>query len=118
MKVLGRLGVAGYQPYERMGLWLRRELCPFVERVLLSPRTLGRGIFNPQTIRAVVKQHVERRTNHTALLLALLIFELGQREFVDGDAVHPALGIDSNPDATYSGLAGSGQSRSTVPSLG
>lgn len=118
MKVLGRLGVAGYQPYERMGLWLRRELRPFVERLLLSQRTLGRGIFNPQTIRAVVKQHVERRTNHTALLLALLIFELGQREFVDGDAVDRALGLDSNPDATYSGLVGSGQSRSTVSSLG
>src|SRR5436305_5485298 len=26
MKVLAKLGVPGYQPYERLGLWLRREL--------------------------------------------------------------------------------------------
>jgi asparagine synthase (glutamine-hydrolysing) len=85
MKILGKLGVAGYQPYERMGLWLRRELRPFVKQILLDERTLDRGVFRPETVARVVENHLEQRYNHTALLLAMLIFEVGQREFVDGD---------------------------------
>ena len=86
MKVLGKLGVPGYQPYERLGLWLRRELRPMVEDLVLSDRTLDRGVFEPDTARQVAENHFQRRQNHTALLLAMLIFELGQREFVDGES--------------------------------
>jgi asparagine synthase (glutamine-hydrolysing) len=85
LKVLGKLGVRGYQPYERLGLWLRQELRPFVERLLLSDRCLGRGVFDPDTVRGVVRGHLAGRRNHTFLLLALLIFEQGQREFRDGE---------------------------------
>jgi asparagine synthase (glutamine-hydrolysing) len=82
-RVLAKLGVPGYQPYERLGLWLRRELAPMVERILLNPRCLDRGIFHPETVRAVVEQHLAARRNHTFLLMALMIFELGQRAMVD-----------------------------------
>src|SRR5205814_273208 len=40
-RVLAKLGVKGYQPYERLGLWLRRQLRPLVERLLLDDRCLG-----------------------------------------------------------------------------
>ena len=82
-RVLAKLGVRGYQPYERLGLWLRRELRPLVERLLLSDQCLGRGVFDPDALRAVVANHLDRGANHTYLLLALMIFETGQREFVD-----------------------------------
>jgi asparagine synthase (glutamine-hydrolysing) len=85
LKVLAKLGVRGYQPYERLGRWLREELRPLVGRLLLSERCLERGIFNPPAVRAIVDQHLRGR-NHTYLLLAMMIFELGQREFIDGDA--------------------------------
>jgi hypothetical protein len=85
LKVLAKLGVKGYQPYERLGLWLRRELRGFVERTLLAPRCLDRGIFRPQTVRTVVADHLDGRANHTFLLLALLIFEIGQQQFIDGE---------------------------------
>src|SRR5262249_14425971 len=85
-RVLAKLGVKGYQPYERLGLWLRRELRPSVERVLLSDRCLGRGVFHPDAVRSVVANHLERGANHTYLLLALMIYETGQREFVDAPA--------------------------------
>jgi len=84
-RVLAKLRVHGYQPYERMGLWLRRELRPLLEQTLLSPRCLDRGILRADTVRSVVAQHCEHRRNHTFLLLALLIFELGQRFLVDED---------------------------------
>jgi asparagine synthase (glutamine-hydrolysing) len=83
MKVLSKLGVPGYQPYERLGLWLRRELAPVVRDILLDPRTLDRGVFRPAGIRAVVRRHLEQGHNHTFLLMALMIFELGLRRLVD-----------------------------------
>ncbi|MGD9644493.1 MAG: asparagine synthetase B [Pirellulales bacterium] len=89
MKVLAKLGVPGYQPYERLGLWLRRELAPLVRDLLLTERTLERGVFRPDTLRSVVRQHLDHERNHTFLLLALMIFEMGQREFIDGEAYDP-----------------------------
>jgi asparagine synthase (glutamine-hydrolysing) len=80
-RVFAKLGVKGYQPYERLGLWLRRQLRPLVESTLLAERCLDRGLFDPDTVRAVVGDHMAGRTNHTFLLLALMIYETGQREF-------------------------------------
>jgi asparagine synthase (glutamine-hydrolysing) len=91
LKVFAKLGVKGYQPYERLGLWLRQELRPLVEQTLLSHRCLDRGIFNPPAVRRVVDGHLNRGRNHTFLIMAMMIFEFGQREFVDGDG-YPAQG--------------------------
>jgi asparagine synthase (glutamine-hydrolysing) len=85
MKVLAKLGAPGFQPYERLGLWLRRELRPVVERILLSDRCRDRGVFHPDTVAAVVRQHMTGERNLTYLIMALMIFEQGQREFHDGD---------------------------------
>jgi asparagine synthase (glutamine-hydrolysing) len=85
-RVLSKLRVRGYQPYERLGLWLRRELRPLVEKILLDDRCLERGIFQPDTLRNVVQQHFENHRNHTYLLMALLVLEKGQRKFIDADA--------------------------------
>jgi asparagine synthase (glutamine-hydrolysing) len=90
LKVLAKLGVRGYQPYERLGLWLRRDLRPLVERILLSRRCLDRGLFNPSGVRSVVDGHLNQRRNHTYLIMAMMIFELAQREFADGDGVSDA----------------------------
>jgi asparagine synthase (glutamine-hydrolysing) len=82
-RVFAKLGVPGYQPYERLGLWLRRDLQPLVRRILLSEQCLSRGLFDPQAVRAVVDDHMHARKNHTYLLLALLVYEVGQQELVD-----------------------------------
>lgn len=83
MRVMAKLGVRGYQPYERLGLWLRRELEPLVRSVLLSEQCLDRGVFRPGTVSRVVGQHFRSERNHTYLLMAMMIFELGQRTFAD-----------------------------------
>jgi hypothetical protein len=85
LRVLSKLGVAGYQPYERLGLWLRRRLHPFVSALLLSDRSLDRGLFDPAMVRRIIDDHRTGRRNHTFLLMAMLIFETGQRQFVDDD---------------------------------
>ena len=83
MRVSAKLGLKGYQPYERLGLWLKRELKPFVEGVLLSDEFMGRGLFRPDAVKRVVADHMATRANHTFLLMSLLIFELGQRMLSD-----------------------------------
>ncbi len=83
MKVLGKLGFKGHQPYERLGLWLRTSLRTLVEEILLSSECLDRGVFVPETVRGVVKQHLGNQRNHTFLLLSMMIFEMGQRRFAD-----------------------------------
>lgn len=92
MRVLAKLGVRGYQPYERLGLWLREDLRQLVERTLLSERCLERGIFDPPAVRALVDGHLNRGRNYTYLLLAMMAFEMGQRMFLDGDGLSPSAG--------------------------
>lgn len=77
-RILAKLGVKGYQPYEKMGLWLRRELKPLVSDLLLKDGLSDRGIFNPDTISDVVQSHNSGK-NHTYLILALLILEKQMR---------------------------------------
>jgi len=81
-KILAKLGVRGYQPYERLGLWLRRELRPLVGQLLLSDRFLARGVFEPATVKHVVESHWNG-ANFTFLIMALMTFEVGQQEFLE-----------------------------------
>ncbi len=78
-RVFAKLNVPGYQPYERLGLWLRRELKPLVERTLLCDECLDGGLFDPNTLRGVVRQNNTNQRNHTFLIMALMLYELGHR---------------------------------------
>jgi hypothetical protein len=84
MKVYAKLGVPGYQPYERLGLWLARDLRPLVRRLLLSEKFHGRGVFAPEAVAQIISQHEARTHNHTFLIMAMMIFEIAQEELFDG----------------------------------
>jgi asparagine synthase (glutamine-hydrolysing) len=77
LKVGAKLGWRGYQPYERLGLWLRHELRLFAESVVTSEQFLGSGLFRPDAVRRVVGQHMSGQANHTFLIMSLVIFGLG-----------------------------------------
>jgi asparagine synthetase B (glutamine-hydrolysing) len=85
-RALAKLRLPGYQPYERLGLWLRHQLRPLAERILLDPRCLDRGVFEPETVRRVLAAHASQGANHTYLIMALMSFELGQRMLLEDDA--------------------------------
>lgn len=104
LKVLGKLGVRGYQPYERLGRWLRKELRPLVNGLLLSDSCLGRGIFNPDVVRTVVRDHLRGYSNHTFLIMAMIVFELGRLELFDEAARFPA-GCGPREDAYAADLS-------------
>ncbi len=87
MRVLAKLGVKGYQPYERLGLWLKRELQPLVRETLLDERCLDRGVFNPQCVKGVIDRHMKGKANHTYLIMAMMILETGFRQSESGNAL-------------------------------
>jgi asparagine synthase (glutamine-hydrolysing) len=99
MKVLSKLGMPGYQPYERLGLWLRRELAPLVQQTLLDEACLDRGIFDPDTVRSVVARHLSGERNHTYLIMAMMVFEVGHRELFGERAFQHGIGRRQQPVA-------------------
>jgi hypothetical protein len=79
MRVFAKLGVPGYQPYERLGLWLKRDLSGVVKDILLADQCLERNIFNPDCVRQAVQRHLSGAANQTYLLMAMMIVEISQR---------------------------------------
>lgn len=65
--------------------WFRNELRPLVEDVLLSKSSLDRGIFQPDQVRRLIHEHVLGQWDHSYRLWSLLVLELWQRTFLDGE---------------------------------
>jgi asparagine synthase (glutamine-hydrolysing) len=66
-----------------VGYWMRGELRSWVEDVLLSPRALKRGYFQPEALRQVVWAHLDGRRDHSRELWSLLWLEMWHRQFLD-----------------------------------
>jgi asparagine synthase (glutamine-hydrolysing) len=65
-----------------VGAWMRKELRPLLEDVLLSPRAAGRGYFRPESVRKLARAHLEGARDYSFQLWALLWLELWHREFL------------------------------------
>jgi asparagine synthase (glutamine-hydrolysing) len=78
--ILRRLNVYGYRHYHSFDGWMRRALLDVVERVLLDPNTLARGVFRESAIRQRVAEARGGVRDYDDLLQALVIVELWQRE--------------------------------------
>jgi asparagine synthase (glutamine-hydrolysing) len=66
-----------------VGNWMRGELRSWAEDLLLSPRALKRGYFQPEALRQLVDGHLEGREDRAYQLWALLWLELWHQEFMD-----------------------------------
>ena len=62
---------------------MRDELKDGLLQILLEPRTLQRGYFNPEIVRGVLDEHLRGRRNHADVLWMLLVFELWHRNFLE-----------------------------------
>ena len=65
-----------------VGSWMRGPLRPLLEDVLLSPTHAGRGLFEPEAVRGMVRAHVEGAKDNTYRLWSLFWLELWMREFL------------------------------------
>jgi asparagine synthase (glutamine-hydrolysing) len=79
---LNWIPVAQNRPYADYDHWLRTDLRPWMEKLLLDDRFLGRGYFNPDYIRNLVADHLSGR-DHASRLGILFSLELWHRKFVD-----------------------------------
>jgi asparagine synthase (glutamine-hydrolysing) len=72
-----------------MALWLRNEARSFMHDILCSPSLGMRGLLNPRVIEQLIREHEQRKADHSALLWGLISLELWQRVFLDSHAWKP-----------------------------
>ncbi len=63
--------------------WFAGELKGFVSDMLLGGKALKREIFCKSYVEEILKEHQERRSDHTNRIWALLSFEMWHRIFID-----------------------------------
>jgi asparagine synthase (glutamine-hydrolysing) len=63
--------------------WMRNEMKDQFLRVLLEPRTLQRGYFKADAVRALVDEHARGRRNRSGMLWRMLVLELWHRNFME-----------------------------------
>ena len=66
-----------------VGSWLRGELRPWVEDLLLEPRSLDRGYFDPGEVQRLVAEHLDGRADHTYKVWNLAVLEQWHRSWID-----------------------------------
>jgi len=89
-KLAERLGVPRnviYRPKQGFAIplvhWFRKELKQELIGLLLEPRTLQRGYFDPLLVRQLVEEHSRGRRDRSTDLWILLVFELWHRNFLE-----------------------------------
>jgi asparagine synthase (glutamine-hydrolysing) len=63
--------------------WIRHELKDLILTVLLEPRTMQRGYFDPAGVRRLLDEHFRGRRDHSAGLWRLLMLELWHRNYLE-----------------------------------
>jgi len=68
-----------------VGRWLRGPFRPLVDELVLGPRALARGLFDPGALRRLAASHRAGAVDHGDRLWLLINLELWQRIFLDGE---------------------------------
>ncbi|HEX5482640.1 MAG TPA: asparagine synthase (glutamine-hydrolyzing), partial [Terriglobia bacterium] len=63
--------------------WMKHEFRKELPRLLLDPRTLQRGYFDPKVIEETLDEHFSGRRDHSGRIWGLLILELWHRNFLE-----------------------------------
>jgi asparagine synthase (glutamine-hydrolysing) len=67
-----------------IGSWLRGPFRAIVDELVLSPRALERGLFDPSAIRTLVQRH-QAGEDHAERLWSLVNLEIWHRVVVEGE---------------------------------
>ncbi len=67
-----------------MGAWLKRDLAPVLRGVLARETVRARGLFHPESVERLIRDHDANRVDGTDRLLALMNLEIWSRVYLDG----------------------------------
>ena len=67
------------------GRWFQGQIYARAEEILLDPRALGRGYFDPKAIRRVLSEHRRGGRDYGTWLWCLIVLEIWHRHFIDAD---------------------------------
>jgi asparagine synthase (glutamine-hydrolysing) len=70
-----------------LATWILGPQLSSLEDMLLSPRTVGRGLFRPEAVRRLFAEHRANRRDHSDRIWRLLNLEIWQRIFLDRDPI-------------------------------
>jgi asparagine synthase (glutamine-hydrolysing) len=73
----------GFSPPDQS--WYRGPTMDYIREILLDPRSLNRGYFQPNYVRRTLDEHLAGRVNHRLPIWSLLSFEWWNRLYMDGD---------------------------------
>ena len=65
--------------------WLAGPQLDDLERMLLSPRSVERGLFEPEMVKRLFVEHRTKRVDHGSRIWRLLNLEIWTRVFLDGE---------------------------------
>lgn len=66
-----------------IGHWFRTSMKDFVRGVLLSEKSLSRGIIRPEMMKKYVEEHINSERDYTHQIWTLLMLELWFQRFID-----------------------------------
>lgn len=66
--------------------WYRGDTMDYIKEIVLSPRALARGYFQPAFVHRVIDEHSRGTVNHRLLIWSLLSFEWWNRVFADRES--------------------------------
>jgi asparagine synthase (glutamine-hydrolysing) len=71
----------GFTPPDQS--WYKQSALAYIRRLILSPRALERGYFEPTYVEKIIDDHLNDRRNNRFLIWSLMCFEWWNRLFVD-----------------------------------
>lgn len=71
--------------------WVAEDLRPTIGELLGPSRLVQRGIFQPQVVERLLREHEANKADHAYLIYALLTLELWLQTFIDRPGVEVAL---------------------------
>ena len=69
--------------------WMRDQLKDGLLGILTEPRTLQRGYFDPNAVRALLDEHFRGYRDRAGAIWLLLVFELWHRNFLEARGGSP-----------------------------
>jgi asparagine synthase (glutamine-hydrolysing) len=98
-----RLRLPGLRHYTEFLRWQREQFRADLERIVFDERTLGRGLYRPDGLRAAFDAHVSGVRNHARFFATVAGLELWHRHFVDAPPDVGAVSgmVSTAPDSTF-----------------